>query len=125
MDIHTLGPQRRAPEPVALIRVINHRDHPVKLSSIGLERHGGGGYAFPNGLPAEVPAHDSRDFPLPIAALKESKINLSAPLRGWALLTTGKTIKSRQVVLDGPEHGKRWYDPRRLFPTSDRIAKPK
>jgi hypothetical protein len=45
---------------IALLSVINHGDHPVKLASVGLEKRRGGGYAFARGLPAEVPAHDRR-----------------------------------------------------------------
>lgn len=96
-----------SPRQVVAINVINNSDHAVRVSSLGLDlqdRSGRTAQAFQQipgaTLPGQVERHDSGETYLLADELKRDGFDLSRPLRGWATLSTGKTVRSKPVQLE-------------------------
>ncbi len=103
MMLHTPGASADAAEPIVLFKIINHSDHPVKVTSLWAEpiRDGGKSILFPwpspqpTPGPYEVPAHDSIDLYQPRDSFSDGERDRKT--RAGVGISTGKTFKSKRV----------------------------
>ncbi|MGA2455674.1 MAG: hypothetical protein ABSG93_19385 [Solirubrobacteraceae bacterium] len=90
-------------EPVVVFELINHSDHPVKVSSLWLEplKHGGASALFPSPFPRgtpgphEIPPHDSITLYQPRDSLGEGEPDHRT--RAGVATSDGKTFKSQRI----------------------------
>jgi hypothetical protein len=85
------------------IRVVNHHDHVVQVTSAGLLLPDGREWVVTHqdrlaDLPGPVSAHDSGDLYVSVDAVEKS-FEMREPLKAWATLSTGETVHSRPVRL--------------------------
>lgn len=98
-------------EQMALITFVNHRDHPVRWASAGLELPDKRRAFFlatsPGGeLPRTVPAHDSALTWMPLAELERGGVDLQQPVVAFARTGTDEEFRAEPRALDaGPADG--------------------
>lgn len=87
-----------------VLNVVNHNDYPVRLSAVCLQlpqKTSDGpprGLALKRGMPAAVPAHDSKSFEFDSADLIASGA-LDLALTPLVSLTTGETVRGASTML--------------------------
>lgn len=92
---------------VVSITVVNHSDHPVRATGVGLDFQDDSGQAFhlyrpPQGatIPGIIESHDSGSTYIPNADVVEgSTIDVYEPLTAWVRLATGETVKSKPTTI--------------------------
>jgi hypothetical protein len=88
------------------VEAINHSDHVVRITGVGLNLQDGSGREMhqvrvPQGatLPGTVASHDSASTYFLADDLKrEAGVDVYAPISGWVHLATGETIRSKPRI---------------------------
>jgi hypothetical protein len=89
------------------VGVVNHSDHPVRVTGVGLYLQDGSGRQMhqvqvPPGaeLPGTVDPHDSGSTYFLVENVEqEAGIDVYAPISGWVHLSTGETVGSKARVI--------------------------